>query len=68
MLERILDAILEDRHAASTPVVQNAPADPVMWVDELFGGGWMASGPFVNSLGTENAPAWELPGNWPFEF
>lgn len=68
MLEKILDAILDARPEEAAPPTQTAPTDPIMWVEELFNDGWMASGPFVDSIGAESAAAWELPGSWPFEF
>jgi hypothetical protein len=68
MLEKILDAILDARPEEAATPTQTAPTDPILWIEELFNDGWMASGPFVDSIGAESAPAWELPGNWPFEF
>ncbi|KAF2437123.1 hypothetical protein EJ08DRAFT_578120 [Tothia fuscella] len=67
MLEKILDSILDYQPVPSAESLQSAPADPVVWVDELFGGGWMNSGPFLDSLATADPTSWEMPGNWPFE-
>jgi hypothetical protein len=68
LLEKVLDSILDVHPVESTPAIQAAPVDPVLWVDELFGSGWMNSSPFVNSLGITDAPSWETIGNMPFEF
>jgi hypothetical protein len=68
LLEKILDSILETQAVESLPANQTAPANPVVWVDELFGGGWMTSGTFIDSLGTTDNPTLDVPGNWPFEF
>jgi hypothetical protein len=68
MLEKILDAMLEYQPASTGSSTQTAPADSVVWVDELFGGGWMNSGPFLDSLATTDTSTFEAIGNWPFEF
>lgn len=70
MLEIILDAILDDSKSTPAAGFQDVPSDPVMWVDEMFSNGWMASGPFVDSLGIEytGPDGWDLPSNWTFEF
>lgn len=49
MLESILDAILDPRPEASRDENQKAPSDPVSWIDDVFGDGWMASWPFVDT-------------------
>ena len=69
LLESILNAILDSHPTSTEQTPQPAPADPVMWLDDMFSGGWMASngGTFVDSIGTE-FQSWEPSGNWPFEF
>jgi hypothetical protein len=68
LLEKVLDSILDANPIESASAIQTAPVDPVLWVDELFGSGWMNSSPFINSIGAIDAPSWDAPGNWPLEF
>jgi hypothetical protein len=68
LLDSILNAILDSHPASSEQTPQPAPADPVMWLDDMFGGGWMTSGTFVNSIGMDYTQSWEPAGNWPFEY
>jgi hypothetical protein len=49
------------------PAIYTAPTDPIVWVDELFGEGWMVSGPFVDYVGADETNSWEMTSNWPFE-
>jgi hypothetical protein len=65
MLEKIINSILDYQPVT---VTQTAPENPVEWVDEVFGSGWMTSGPFVDSLGKSDSFSWEIPNNLPFEF
>jgi hypothetical protein len=68
MLDGILNAILDSHPASSEQTPQPAPADPVMWLDDMFGGGWMTTGTFVDSIGMDYTQGWEPAGNWPFEY
>jgi hypothetical protein len=68
MLDGILNAILDSHPASSEQTPQPAPADPVMWLDDMFGGGWMTTGSFVESIGMDYTQGWEPAGNWPFEY
>jgi hypothetical protein len=68
LLDSILNAILDNNPTSSEQTPQPAPADPVMWLDDMFGGGWMTSGTFVDSIGMDYTQGWEPAGNWPFEY
>jgi hypothetical protein len=67
MLEKIMDAMLDTDPEEVVPAIYTAPTDPIVWVDELFGEGWMASGPFVDFVGADGTNSWEMTSNWPFE-
>jgi hypothetical protein len=48
MLEKILDTILDNQGGNSILDIQQAPPDPLNWIDDIFSDGWMVSGPFVD--------------------
>ena len=70
LLDSILTAILDNNSIPHNQIPQAAPQDPVVWLDDMFGGGWMTQGSFVDSLpmtDMDAAPGWEPMGNWPYE-
>jgi hypothetical protein len=68
LLDSILNAILDSHPASSEQTPQPAPADPMLWLDDMFSGGWMTSGTFVDSIGMDYTQGWEPAGSWPFEY
>jgi hypothetical protein len=67
MLEKILDSILDSHPKTSIPVDQQAPPDPVSWIDDIFSGGWMASGPFVDGTSFDDMAMYGSGLDWSFQ-
>jgi hypothetical protein len=68
MMEKLLDAILDVQPMGSIPEDQQAPPDPMSWIDDFFGGGWMTSGPFVDSTTIDDTSMYGSGTDWPYQF
>ncbi|KUJ10214.1 uncharacterized protein LY89DRAFT_656902 [Mollisia scopiformis] len=68
MLEKILDAILDPQPVASTVESQQAPLDPLSWMDDVFSGGWITSWPPTYGSGIEHELMNSTSQDWLVQF
>ena len=68
MLEKILDAILDPQPAVGSQGVQQAPADPGSWLDDIFNNGWMAHGPFGDGSSFDDLSIYDSSLDWILQF
>lgn len=68
MLEKVLDAILDTQPTTSVLGNQQAPPDPVSWIDDIFSNGWMASGPFIDGTLIDDTSMYGSGLDWPVQF
>jgi hypothetical protein len=68
MMEKLLEAILDVQTLESIPDNQQAPPDPMGWIDDFFGGGWMTSGPFVDGTVIDDTSMYSSGQDWTYQF
>lgn len=64
MLEKILEAILDPQPTTPSQGVLPAPEDPLSWIDDVFGDGWMVHGPFGDGTGMDHASMYSNNMDW----